>query len=237
MGLPVLTCSSAATAARTRSPAAPRAASAPGRRPRTPRRRRAGSARRRAAPRPPASGTPRGSGRRTTPRGSSASRHISSPNSRKSATRPAFSSDWLSSSPLPGTLTSFQNSSRSAGIFCERRARRPPRVRAMPQYSHMSLPSSRWNESTVRAALDREEPLRALRVAASSASLELAARSVVTFSSFVLGEVVADRVREHEVAVGQALHQRATRRGGWRRGRRSSPRRGRTGPARCVIRL
>ena len=66
----------------------------------TPRPRRGRSSRRRAGPRRPASGTPRGSGRRTTRRARRASRHISSPSSRKSATRPAFSSDWLSSSPL-----------------------------------------------------------------------------------------------------------------------------------------
>ena len=47
---------------------------------------------------------------------SSASRHISSANSKKSATRPAFSSDWFNSSPVPSTFTSRQNCSRSAGI-------------------------------------------------------------------------------------------------------------------------
>ena len=76
---------------------------APCPRPRTPRPRRRRSARRRAAPRRRPSGTPRGSGRRTTPSRSSASRHMSSPSSRKSATRPAFSSDWFSSAPDPGT--------------------------------------------------------------------------------------------------------------------------------------
>ena len=50
----------------------------------------------------------------------SASMHISSPSSRKSATRPAFSSAWLSSTSLPGTLTLRQNSSRSSGIRSQR---------------------------------------------------------------------------------------------------------------------
>ena len=78
----------------------------------------------------------------------SASRHSSSPNSRKSATRPAFSSDWLSDSSSP----------RHAHVGVELLAQRagsrraPSRgsrlLRAMPQLSHRILPSSRWNQST-----------------------------------------------------------------------------------------
>ena len=75
------------------------------------------SRRRRAAPRPRASGIPRGNGRRRIRSRSSASMHISSPSSKKSATRPAFSSDWLSSSAEPSTFTSLQNSSRSSRIW------------------------------------------------------------------------------------------------------------------------
>ena len=41
--------------------------------------------------------------------------HISSPSSRKSATRPAFSRDWLRPLSLPGTLTFSQNSARISG--------------------------------------------------------------------------------------------------------------------------
>ena len=47
-------------------------------------------------------------------------------------------------------------------MLLERLARGPAALRAMPQYSHMSLPSSRWNESTVRLPLIAEEALRAL---------------------------------------------------------------------------
>ena len=69
--------------------------------------------------------------------------HISSPSSKKSATRPAFSSDWLRLSAVPSTLTLRQKSSRRVRIrsiaFLS-----PSSVRSMPQYSHMMLPSSRW---------------------------------------------------------------------------------------------
>ena len=175
MGLPVLTCSSAARGARPRTRAAPVCSFGAWPSPAYSQAATCGSARRRAGPRPPASGAPRGSGRRTTPRASSASRHISSPNSRKSATRPAFSSDWFSSAPWPGTRTSFQNSSRSAGIFssaCSQAAARCGPCRSCPT---SACPSSRWNESTVRAALDRRGAACVRAVAASSRLLELAA--------------------------------------------------------------
>ena len=111
---------------------------------------------------------------------SRASRQISSPSSRKSATRPAFSSDWLKEAPSPRTRTLFQNSSRSAGIFSSA-VLRPSAVRAMPQYSHKILPSSRWKESTVRVPFMASSFLTRPSTAAS-ASLK-AAWSVPTFGS------------------------------------------------------
>ena len=112
-----VTCSSVATGGRTRSPAASLCSAGgvahagvfPGRR----RRQKCSSSR---------SASPSGvwySSRKWPPQDSlrsSASRHISSPSSKKSATRPAFSSDWFTRRPLPGTFTSRQNRSRSAGI-------------------------------------------------------------------------------------------------------------------------
>lgn len=62
----------------------------------------------------------------------------------------AFSSDWLNCSPVPGTLMRRQNSSRISGILASA-LRRPSSVRAIPQYSHMSSPISRWKESGVRS--------------------------------------------------------------------------------------
>ena len=56
---------------------------------------------------------------------------------------PAFSSDWLNVSFSPSTRTSDQNSSRSAGISPSALSRLSA-LRAMPQLSHMILPSSRW---------------------------------------------------------------------------------------------
>ena len=69
--------------------------------------------------------------------------HISSPSSRKSATRPAFSSDWFIESAVPSTFTLRQKSSRSVRIRSIAFFR-PSSVRSMPQNSHMMLPSSRW---------------------------------------------------------------------------------------------
>ena len=69
--------------------------------------------------------------------------HISSPSSKKSATRPARSSDWLRLSAVPSTFTLRQKSSRSDRIR-SMAFFRPSSVRSMPQYSHMMLPSSRW---------------------------------------------------------------------------------------------
>ena len=69
--------------------------------------------------------------------------HMSSPSSRKSATRPAFSRLWLSESAVPSTLTLLQKSALSSRIMSIA-LRRPSSVRSIPQYSHMMLPSSLW---------------------------------------------------------------------------------------------
>ena len=45
---------------------------------------------------------------------------MSSPSSKKSATRPAFSSDWFSDSPSPSTFTSVQNSCAQLGDLLPR---------------------------------------------------------------------------------------------------------------------
>src|SRR5262249_52366171 len=71
----------------------------------------------------------------------SASLQSSSANSRKSATRPAFSSDWFIDVPSPSTRTFFQNSSRIAGIS-DNALSRLCSLRDMPQLSHSTLPSS-----------------------------------------------------------------------------------------------
>src|SRR5262249_1763701 len=52
----------------------------------------------------------------------------------------------------PATRTSFQTSSRRAGIS-PTAFFRPASLRATPQYSHMILPSPRWNVATVRLPL------------------------------------------------------------------------------------
>jgi hypothetical protein len=86
------------------------------------------------------------------------------------ATRPAFSSCWLSSSPLPVTLTRVQNSARSAGMSSSA-LRRPSSVRSMPQYSHMTWPSSRWKESTERSpSIDRNFSMREVTRSSASAT-------------------------------------------------------------------
>src|SRR5258708_205084 len=71
---------------------------------------------------------------------SRASRHISSASSRKSATRPAFSSDWLIEASSPSTRTLRQYSSRRAGIFSSA-VLRPSAERAIPPYSPITLPT------------------------------------------------------------------------------------------------
>ena len=163
----------------------------------------------------------------------SASRHISSPNSRKSATRPAFSSDWLSVVALAGHPHVGVELLAQRGDLGERLLQADCWLRAMPQLSHRMLPSSRWKWSTEcvpltdssRRVWSVDRRPRPSRNAGSSVAHRLAPEQ--------RREVVADRGRQHEVAVGQALHERARRRGGWRPGRRSSPRRARRARARC----
>ena len=80
-------------------------------------------------------------------------------------------------------------------------------VRAMPQLSHSTLPSSRWMSSTVRLPLIDS----ILRTCSSTELLRLRERGVVDRHRLLAEqrrEVVADRVRQHEVAVGETLHER-----------------------------
>ena len=176
---------------------------------RTPRRRRRRTARRRAAPRRPSVWY---SSRKWPPHDSSrcsASRHISSPSSRKSATRPAFSSAWFSSASLPGHVDVAPELLAQLRDPRERLAAGPAALRAMPHLSHMSLPSSRWNESTVRLPLIAEQALRVRSSTSASTPPDTRGASASTVASLARGQVVADRVRQDEVAVGQPLHQRA----------------------------
>ena len=116
----MLTCSSAASSRRTRRSGAPCAGSASRPRRSTPRPRRRRTGRRGAAPRRPRSGT---RARKWPPHDSrrlSASMHISSPSSKKSATRPARSRDWFRLSAVPSTFTLRQKSSRSAADQVDR---------------------------------------------------------------------------------------------------------------------
>jgi hypothetical protein len=98
--------------------------------------------------------------------------------SKKSATRWTFSSELLSELPAPTTLTSDSNSAFSAGIS-ESAFSRPTRLRAMPQWSHMILPSSRWNQSTERVPLVlTARLLLALALTSASASSNALGRGV-----------------------------------------------------------
>ena len=161
-----------------------------------------------------------------------ASRTSSSPNSRKSATRPAFSSDWLNDSFSPSTRTSDQNSSRSAGISAERL------VQALRAAGHAAVVPHDLAELAVEVvdrlrAVDREQPVHLVRDRRprprrnTGSSVETGSRAEQR------REAVADRRREHEVAVGETLHRARSPRAGSRRGPRSSPRRARTGPGCC----
>ena len=80
-------------------------------------------------------------------------------------------------------------------------------MRAMPQLSHSTLPSSRWMSSTVRLPLIDS----ILRTWSSTELLGVLERGVVDRHRRLAEErreVVVDRVRQHEVAVGEALHER-----------------------------
>ena len=84
---------------------------------------------------------------------------------------------------------------------------RPASFRAMPHSSQTSLPSSRWNDATVRLPFDFQEAFRLLR----DTSFRFAYRRMVCVDLLELcaGEVVADGVGKHEVPICQSLHQRA----------------------------
>ena len=101
---------------------------------------------------------------------------------------------------LPEFFAQFRDSARS-------RASSPASFRAMPHSSQTSLPSSRWNDATVRLPLISMKRLRLLRDAASASVNRRMA--LVDLLELRVGEVVADGVGKHEVSVGQTLHQRA----------------------------
>ena len=61
----------------------------------------------------------------------------------------------------------------------------PAALRAMPHFSHMILPSSRWNESTVRFPLIAEQPRRSAPVTSASTRLN-SGWSVSTGASFAV---------------------------------------------------
>ena len=65
-------------------------------------------------------------------------------------------------------------------------ASRPAALRDMPQSSHTILPSSRWNESTVRVPLAFEQPLGAFAATLVLRAREFRDAMASTFSSFVL---------------------------------------------------
>ena len=81
-------------------------------------------------------------------------------------------------------------------------------MRAMPQLSQSTLPSSRWMSSTVRVALDRQHLAHLLVDRRAPASLNAGSSIGTGCVAEQRREVVADRVRQHEVAVGEALHER-----------------------------
>ena len=81
-------------------------------------------------------------------------------------------------------------------------------MRAMPQLSHSTLPSSRWMSSTVFVAVDRQQPAAPGRRPSARRSANTGSSSRQRLRAEQRREVVADRVREHEVAVGETLHQR-----------------------------
>ena len=204
----MVTCSSAGRGGRTRTRGLPGAAPAARPPASTPRRRRRRSSRRRAAPRRRGSGSRRGSGRRSSRVRCRASMHISSASSMKSATRPACSSVWLKASPVAGHLHVGPELLRGSPGSGPAPCAGPPRSAPCRSMSHISWPSSRWKEPAVRLPLMLQQLLRPARCTPCSASTAAGWLSS-TLSNGRVGEVVADRGRQHEVAVGQALHQRA----------------------------
>ena len=135
-----------------------------------------------------------------------ASRHISSANSRKSATRPAYSRLWLSSSPSPSTRRSLQNSSRIARMSSIA-SRRPSASRVIPQRSSITCAEPAVEDARRGRAADRHQLVDPLLVASRPVLGEGGVVGVDSSSS--AGQVVGDGVGEDEVAVGEALHHRA----------------------------
>ena len=131
--------------------------------------------------------------------------HISSPSSKKSATRPARSSDWLRLSAVPSTLTLRQKSSRRLrirSIALLQPVLGPLHAAVLP---HDVAELAVVGVDAAGAVVGHEVvDARLHRLLASTT----AGWSVGDLLERPVGEVVADRVRQHEVAVGQALHQR-----------------------------
>ena len=78
----------------------------------------------------------------------SASRHISSPSSRKSATRPARSSAWLSSPPAPGNDHVAPERIAQLGDLRQRVAQPPPSATSRTRPT-AACRAARWNASAV----------------------------------------------------------------------------------------
>ena len=109
--------------------------------------------------------------------------HMSSASSRKSARRPAFSSDWFSSSPLPSTRRLVRNSSRRVGDLAER----VPQARLRSR--HAAVVPHQLAQLAVDA-VDRPLALacsraRSMRSCTSASTWANAACEVSTFSSGV----------------------------------------------------
>jgi hypothetical protein len=157
-----------------------------------------------------------------------ASRHISSPSSKKSATRPAFSSELSSGCREPSTRTSASNSSRSAGIS-DSAFSSPAWVARHPAVVPQDLAELPVEPVHRPGALGREEPVEPVRdvrlglVNAGAVRCRPATRRACRRGS--RRSCTAGRSSRRP---GPASAPR--RRAGWRRGRRSWPHRWRTGP-------
>jgi len=184
--------------------------------------RRKNSVRHRARLRLPASGIPRKWPPQDSLR-SSASRHINSASSKKSATRRPFRATG-------SALRPSQHLHLAPVLFAQtgnlrKRQLQPFRGSRHATYSHISLPSSRWKESTERVPL-----LCSSLLVVCTPALRRLARPRCWHRPFraCRGHVVVDGIGQHEVAVGQAcISALAPRR--WRHGRRNWPRRSHTG--------
>ena len=90
--------------------------------------------------------------------------------------------------------------------------RAPPeslRSRAIPHFSHMILPSSRWNDVDGALPVDAAEKRSRERRPPRPRPRGIPDATYRPVSSLFDAEIVADRVRHDEVAVGEPLHQRA----------------------------